>query len=880
MINATGRIEILAVEVVMRKEKWIILSIYKQPKTSTNCIVETVDKIMMQLAQNNFNIVILGDFNINMYNRNDFSDCLDVNGLTNIIREATCFKGTPSMIDLIITNKPRRFTNTISVDTGLSDFHNLICTATKFHLPALKPITFKYRSYKNFKNELFLQDLSTIPYHVTEIFDDVDDSYWLWHELTMNVVNEHAPIKVRRIKGHRAPYMNGELRRAINVKHMLKRKFDRISTNKNWEKYRSQRNLVTKLRKKSINVYISNKCNSSGNSRNGREFYDTVKPLISCKTGVRNDNIVLQHDDNIFTKPEQVANIFNTYFTNIAKHIGTNDVIDDNDTVFSCIKTYENHECIINIRKYMQTNQSAADFSFQPVNPLTIQKCLSKLKTNKATGYDMLPSKILKLGSNVFCYSICNLIHMSFELCCFPNALKYAEITPVYKKGNNLEVGNYRPVSILPIMSKIYEEQMVNQFNVYFENIFSKYLSGFRSKHSCESVLLRMVENIKKYVDQGKIVCLLLMDLSRAFDCLPYKLFICKLHAYGFSQSACDLMFNYYSYRQQRVKLGNHCSEWQQIFKGTAQGSKVGPITYNMYTNDMFMVLNDDVDIYSYVDDNSLLAAGYNYMDTQQKLLYNVQNMMSWFESNQMKVNPDKFNYIVFGKCDFVNDIVISDKVIKPQDEVKILGLHLDKKLNFHSHVSNLCQKAGRKVQVLCRLSRVLNDLNKKLLYNSFIECYFNYCSCIWHFCAKLDTYKIEKIQCKALKCITLEFNASYNDLLQKCNKSSLYTTRIYKCMEIIFKTKNDMYPQYFEHFFTTKTNIYNMRTSDILSLPLFNTITYGRNSIAYMGPYYWNMLSNNIKCADNLSVFKTNIQLWKLKCSCGFCTMCTICKM
>ena len=882
--NCYGRIEILAVEVIMRKEKWILLSIYKQPKISISHVNEIMDKIMIELNSVCSNIIILGDLNINMLKRNDFTDCLEINGLTNIVTEPTCFKGTPSMIDLIITNKPRRFTNTISVEVGLSDFHYLVCTATKIHLPALKPITFKYRTYKNFSNEKFLKDLSLIPYHVTEIFDDIQDTYWLWHELTMEVVNEHAPIKIRKVKGHTAPYMNGELRRAINVKNMLKRKFERICSKENWERYRSQRNLVTKLRKKSINVYIATKCNSNlNNSRNGYAFFETVKPLISDKTNSKNDHVILLQGNNVCTEPEQVATIFNTYFTNIAEDIGSDDHVDINDTVSSCITGYNNHESVTNIKHFMASNQvkQEIDFSFSSIDPLSIKKCLNKLKTNKGTGYDLLPSKILKLGSDIFCYSICTMINMCISLSCFPNALKYAEITPLYKKGSHLDACNYRPVSILPSMSKIFERQLISQFNGYFEKIFSKYLSGFRANHSCESVLVRMVENIKKYVDEGKFVCVLLMDLSRAFDCLPYKLFVCKLRAYGFSLKACELMFDYYCHRWQRVKLGNYRSQWQSIYKGTAQGSIMGPVTFNMFINDMFMVLDDDIEIYNYVDDNSLLATGYNYVETKQKLVSNAERLIRWFQLNQMKVNPDKFNYITFGKGNCIDDdIVIYDRVIKSQDNVKILGLHLDRKLSFTSHVTNLCQKAGRKVQVLSRLSRILNDINKTLLYNSFIECYFNYSCCIWHFCSKADTYKVEKIQRKALKCITLDYNASYNDLLQTCKKLPLYITRIHRCMETVFKITNDLYPEYFNQFFVFKHNIYNMRTTGNLSLPVYSTIKYGKNSISYMGPYYWNMLPKEIKNVDNLNIFKSKLKSWLPKCACGSCTKCTIFNM
>ena len=141
----------------------------------------------------------------------------------------------------------------------------------------MEPCTFKYRGYKKLSNEKFVHEFSLIPFQVIEIFDDLDDSYWLWNELTMQVINEHAPIKSRTIKSHRVPYMNGELRRAINIKNMLRRKYDKVNNNKTWNRYRSQRNLVTKLRKKSINVYLQNKCSSTVNSQNnGKQFWNTV----------------------------------------------------------------------------------------------------------------------------------------------------------------------------------------------------------------------------------------------------------------------------------------------------------------------------------------------------------------------------------------------------------------------------------------------------------------------------------------------------------------------------------------------------------------------------------------------------------------------------
>ena len=165
---------------------------------------------------------------------------------------------------------------------------------------------------------------------------------------------------------------------------------------------------------------------------------------------------------------------------------------------------------------------------------------------------------------------------------------------------------------------------MVNQMSEYFEDIFSPIISGFRKKHSCETVLIRMLENVKKVLDDGKIVCAILMDLSKAFDCIPHKLLIAKFRAYGMSEAACRLMASYLRERKQRVKIGNEKGEWLHVCKGTAQGSILGPFCYNVFTNDLLSVVHGNTDIYNYADDNTLICSGYNYADVRRELISSV----------------------------------------------------------------------------------------------------------------------------------------------------------------------------------------------------------------------------------------------------------------
>ena len=878
--NEHGRIELLAVEITIKGEKWIMVSVYKQPKVHNNTMTQCIDRIMNVCLNSYHNIVLLGDFNVNMANPNVMKANFDTNGLTNIIKDPTCFKGTPSIIDLFVTNQPKRFCHSISVDVGISDFHNMICIASRFHVPKHKSTTIYYRSFRHFDETTFLTDLSSVPYHIVEVFDDIDDSYWAWHTLTMEIVNEHAPIKQRKIKGYRSPFMNGELRRAINVKRMLKRKFDKCNSKINWRKYREQRNIVTKLRKKSVKVYVQSKCDSNSNPK---DFWTVVKPMISNRGVTKDDNIILMDNDNkVINEPNEVCQVLNSYFVNVTSDIGPDDSVSTDDDIHSCITKHMQHSSIVHIKQQFG-NVSKDLFNFNSINHIDVRQLLKGLKPKKAVGYDMLPSKLLSLSADILCHSICKLLNTSIKMCSFPSAFKYADVCPIYKKGCNLDMSNYRPVSVLPNISKVFEKAYISQLSVYFENIFSPYVSGFRKQHSCETVLCRMTENIKKDLDQGKIVCAVLLDLSKAFDCLPHKLLVSKFNAYGLSIPACELLLSYFTDRKQRVKLGNVKSDWAYVNKGSAQGSIFGPFCYNVFTNDMFLILDDNVDLYNYADDNTLVCSGYNYAEVKNNLLSNVKMLIQWFEDNYMKVNASKFQCIVFGKHDNLGTFNINGIEIVPESNVKLLGLHMDSKLNFSTHIAHVCVKASRQLKVLTRLSTSLDIPNKLLLYNSFMECYFNYCSIIWHFCSSADTIKVERLQKRALQFILRDFSSSYVQLLEAGNKSPIYINRLRKLAEFVFKILHDKLPSYLQNLAQVdESNIYSFRNTCKLVTPRFRTITYGKNSINYTTSTLWNGMNDPLKYAANVNTFKSKLlQEWNYsKCSCGTCVLCRILMM
>ena len=157
----------------------------------------------------------------------------------------------------------------------------------------------------------------------------------------------------------------------------------------------------------------------------------------------------------------------------------------------------------------------------------------------------------------------------------FPDSLKRAQVTPVFKNADNLSKENYRPV-ILPCLSKIFERVLANRLNEYFEGIFHESLSAFRSGYSCQDTLLALVEKWKSTFRNNKCAGAILMDLSKAFDCMHHDLLIAKLDAYGITTNSLKLLKSYLTNRQQRVKIGNATSKWEEILKGVPQGSILG----------------------------------------------------------------------------------------------------------------------------------------------------------------------------------------------------------------------------------------------------------------------------------------------------------------
>ena len=276
----------------------------------------------------------------------------------------------------------------------------------------------------------------------------------------------------------------------------------------------------------------------------------------------------------VVSKNEEIATHFNNYFNDITKGLNlkkwcVKDKSSD-DLLVNTIRKYENHPSIIKIKSSVERTQL---FDFNFVSSDDISKIINLLDPTKRTS-GAIPAKIVKLVNKQICKDLANCINECIKQNKFPNELKIADITPIFKKDDPLDKTNYRPISILPTVSKIFERILFNQLQRFSIKFLSPLLCGFRKGYSTQYTLMNLLQKWQKCLEASDgIVGTLIMDLSKAYDCVNHDLIIAKLEAYGVGKNSLRLIQNYLSQIQQRVKVGSSLSEWLEIIIGVPQGS-------------------------------------------------------------------------------------------------------------------------------------------------------------------------------------------------------------------------------------------------------------------------------------------------------------------
>ena len=382
-----------------------------------------------------------------------------------------------------------------------------------------------------------------------------------------------------------------------------------------------------------------------------RKFWRTVKPLFSDKIQT-STAITLLENDELAIENKVVANIFNHYFVRITDSFNitivsenltpTTQIIDPLDVALTKCKF---HPFVKLINERVQVKQRV---KFQHISLQEVVVQLHKLNPKKSCLVDSLPTRLLKEHFEVFGVELQNLTNSSLSSGVFPDKLKMEEVSSLFKSEDPFIKKNYRPITVLPAVSKVYERIMQDQIISSMEPVISIYLCGFRKGYSTQHALMRLIEKCKETLDTNGHAGALLMDLSKAFDCLDHDLLIAKLRAYSFSRKALALIYSYLNERQQSVKVNGTFSEWKESTKGVPQGSVLGPLLFNTFINYVFFLVND-TEVCNYADDMTIFACDSDVNNAQYKLEADASRLSKWFVDNHMKLNDAKCHLMLFG---------------------------------------------------------------------------------------------------------------------------------------------------------------------------------------------------------------------------------------
>ena len=479
-----------------------------------------------------------------------------------------------------------------------------------------------------------------------------------------------------------------------------------------------------------------------------------------------------------------------------------------------------------------------------------VHKELSKLNPHKGTGLDLMPARFLKDASEFIKTPLTYIVNLSIKSNTFPTDMKQARITPLFKKNSKFNVGNYRPVSVLSVCSKVLEKAVNKQLYEYLSsnNILFEFQSGFRSSYSTDTCLIYLQDYIRSQTAKGNYTGMILLDIQKAFDCVDHNLLCRKLEAMGLKSAAW--FRSYLHNREQKVIVNGIESSKCKLVCGVPQGSILGPLLFLCYMNDMPNSIK--IPLFQYADDSALLYSSKNLSDIETVLTCNINECYDWLVDNKLSMHPGKTELILFGsksKLKKVKNYKIECQghVIYATNCVKYLGVLLNQTLSGEEIVTSVMKKVHAKISFLYRQASFFDLKTKKMLCAALVLPHFDYSICSWY--TSLNKYHQKKLQVAQNKIVRFILNyhprthliqndfcltglLSMQDRAQQLRLNHMYAVYNKTC------------PQYMLNLFTRLSDMYQIETRGNACnfyIPKVNTVSI--KAFYYTGVKDWNNL-------------------------------------
>lgn len=829
---------IIGIEIQRNQSKFNIFGIYKQPLSDKNIFLNYLQNIINKFKTSYY----FGDFNLNILNTtckyiNQYIDTIYSNGhiiLNNTSQENATRPITGTIIDHIITDQiSNKFIINLQ-DTHISD-HRYIQTNIKFQTnsrqqkgtPHNQINVIEYNKITQ-PEIIQIQQADTIESFITSISTILKKH--------TKIITQKSHTNKHKIK----PWLSENTINFIKTRNAFyKLKVNYPHNTFFNEQFITYRNKVNYFIKNEKQNYFVNKFNDCMD--NNKKFWQITNEILFNKKNCKpTQNITLTNNNTNTNNIKDVTNLFNDFFTQIGNNI---------------VQITQNQ--IIPLQYNTTSN-----LYLYPTTPNEITKIIFSLNKNSANGHDAIPIKFFRNFANELSKKLSTFVNDCFKNGHFPDILKISKVSPIYKTGNKQNVSNYRPISVLPSCTKIFEKAILNRLEIYLvnNNIIHERQFGFVKSSSTTSACMHLMNFIEKNIDKHKIVGCIFIDLSKAYDTVNINILVEKLQRIGITHKALDLFKSYHKNRFQFVEINKSQSEKKLITSGVAQGSMISAPEFSIYINEIFY-LNLHGEVQMYADDAVIMYSCEDVANLTIRIQDDIMTINNWLEVNSMKMNMEKTKYIIFDKHikhDIVTDIYLKNCKIERVFEVKYLGLLIDSKLNWHSHINKVKNRIRSVTFAIRRLRDFIHSTALKNIYNAYILNEIIYLNPIWNNAALTKMNELKIIQNTAVKAIFklphLHPTASLYTLetkilaIESINKTQLAI--------LIYKIKHNYIKHNFEITYRHNTHNYPTSHRNAINLPQCNTNT-GLKTILYRGIKIFNELPDNITNCKSISIFK-----------------------
>ena len=570
-------------------------------------------------------VYLLGDFNRVLMQDNikqSWLEYMETFGLFQFIKVPTRVTDQPAtLIDHVYSNTHTNILMTTVPQVGLRDHFPIFISRKTNGSYSLKNThyTISYRSFKNFDEKKFINDLQSTPWDVIKILDDVNDIVETWSTLFCDIVDKHLPLRKHRVKRKQQPkWLTANIIDAFKTR-------DRFKSVNNEEQYKIWRNKVNKMIKVSKKQQYSEIINE--NDKNPASVWKLFRELGASKSNIGNSILSLKIDDKTIENPSEIVSEFNNFFVSVASKI-KEPIMPSN---FDRLTMF----CDQKLR-------GSSPFSIPNIKYDKVEKYLRNIDITKATGADNIGPR-LKLAAPYISESLTFICNQSIMNSTFPEKWKECKVTPFHKNGPKDDTNNYRPISVLPVLSKLLEKHVHDSLMFYLSsnNLLHSTQSGFRPNHSCETALLQMTNKCLGAINNNEMVGMVMIDFRKAFDLVDHTLLLKKLKYYKISEETISWFSSYLLKRKQKVFVNNKLSDPEDIICGVPQGSILGPLLFLIFINDLPLNI-DNVFTDLYADDTTLYCTGKSQTFIEKQLQAALHELSTWCKQNGMLINTAK----------------------------------------------------------------------------------------------------------------------------------------------------------------------------------------------------------------------------------------------